>query len=169
MIIPPANIILSNQYTAGNEYIYAESRQPYQGYYYELNSKFFVGKTFNSSSPELIKVNSAAATNPLKSNPSSSLYSDFYGKDLPNGNLTSIDISDGSDGIRYIAKKNNSSKIFFISEEDYDNNQNNPLYTLVKISYDPEFGFFPSIDDLTRMPELGSLVGEYSNRDDDDL
>jgi hypothetical protein len=74
MIIPPSNIILSNQYTAGNEYIYAESRQSYQGYYYELNSKFFVGKTFNSSSPELIKVNSAAATNPLKSNPSSSLY-----------------------------------------------------------------------------------------------
>ena len=165
MIIPPSNIILSNQYTSGNEYIYAESRQPYQGYYYELNSKFFVGKTFNSSSPELIKVNSAAATNPLKSNPSSSLYSDSYGKDLPNDNITSINLAEGISGIKYVAKKNNSNKVFFISEEDYNNNQNNSLYVLAQLPYDSEFGFFLSAENLKKMPELESIEEEYNNKD----
>ena len=168
MIIPPSNIILSNQYTSGNEYIYAESRQPYQGYYYELNSKFFVGKTFNSSSPELIKVNSAAATNPLKSNPSSSLYSDSYGKNLPNDNITSINLAEEISGVKYVAKKTNSNKIFFISEEDYNNNQNNSLYILAQLPYDSEFGFFLSEENSKKMPGLKDLVEEYSNRDDTD-
>lgn len=166
MIIPPSNIILSNQYTSGNEFIYAESRQSYQGYYYELNSKFFVGKTFNSSSPELIKINSTAAVQPLKSNPSSSLYSNIYNEDIPKGDLQSVSIFDGKDGIRYIAKKKNTKNIFFVSEDDYKNNLNNPLYSLVKVQYDIEFGFTLTPQNIKDIPEIESFVAEYNNNDD---
>lgn len=165
MIIPPSNIILSNQYTSGGEFVYAESNLPYQGYYYELNSKYFVGKTFNTSSPELLKI-SSNKIGVLKSNPSSSVYSNVSNQEIPKTELTSIPYSEGQGGIRYIAKKVNSSKLFFISEENYLNNRNNPLYILVQVSYDMEFGFRLTSENIKAIPELEEFVREYNNNDD---
>jgi hypothetical protein len=167
MIIPPSNIILSNQYTAGGELVYASSNLPYQGYYYELNDKFFVGKTFDPNSPELLKIGSNKI-NTLKSNPLTSAYSNASNQPIPNTELKSIPYSEGLANIKFIAKKINSGKIFFISEEDYKNNQNNPLYTLIKVKYNMEFGFDNSLtpENFKAIPEIGTFLGEFSNQDE---
>lgn len=164
MIIPPSNIILSNQYTAGDEFIYADSNLPYQGYYYELNGKFFIGKTFNPNSLELLKIGSNKI-NTLKSNPLTSAYSNASNQTVPNTELKSISYMEGPPESRFIAKKINSGKIFFISEDDYKNNQNNPLYALTQVGYNMEFGFVISKENTKTIPEIGSFLSEFSNRD----
>ena len=55
----PANIITENKYTIGKEYIDKKTHKLYQGYYYELNNKFFAGKEFNNNAPEIIKIKSS--------------------------------------------------------------------------------------------------------------
>ena len=52
----PKNIISENLYTQGNDFVDAKTNAPYQGYYYELNGKFYTGKSFDTKAPEIIKV-----------------------------------------------------------------------------------------------------------------
>jgi hypothetical protein len=169
MITPPLNIILSNQYTSGNEFVYANSNLPYQGYYYELNDKFFVGKTFDPNSLELLKIGSDKI-NTLKSNSSTSAYSNASNQSIPNTEPKSIPYSEGLPDTKFIAKKVNSGKIFFISEEDYKNNQNNPLYALIKVNYNMEFGFNNALtpENFKAIPEIGAFLEEFSNQDEND-
>jgi hypothetical protein len=61
----PANIITENKYTIGKEFINRKTHKLYQGYYYELNNKFFAGKEFNNNAPELIKIKSDQVNNLL--------------------------------------------------------------------------------------------------------
>jgi hypothetical protein len=69
----PANIIKYN-YTSGNEYAYVSNYKYYQGYYYELNNKFFAGKEFNTNSLELIKTTSNNNINTLLTQASTYVY-----------------------------------------------------------------------------------------------
>lgn len=52
----PSNTI-EVKYTSGNEFIVKSTYRFYQGYYYELNNAFFVGKEFSANAVELTKVN----------------------------------------------------------------------------------------------------------------
>ena len=52
----PKNIISENLYTSGNEFVDATTNSLYQGYYYEINGKFYAGGTFDSKAPEIIKI-----------------------------------------------------------------------------------------------------------------
>lgn len=138
----PSNIILSSQYTAGNEFIYASSYLPYQGYYYELNNKFFVGKTFNTSAPELLKLNSNNL-NPLLTQSSTFTYGKLSKEKITQTevksfpfNPTNKDFEQGFQ-IRYFAKKLNTTPFFIqeINKEDFKNLQTNPLYQILEIEY----------------------------------
>ena len=61
----PADKILENQYTKGNEYVDSTGKY-YQGYYcVVLGSKYYTGKTYTTQSRELSKITIAPkATNP---------------------------------------------------------------------------------------------------------
>ena len=50
--IPQNQIVY--KYTIGKEYMYTNTYREYQGHYYELNGRFFVGKEFNINSLELV-------------------------------------------------------------------------------------------------------------------
>jgi len=53
----PADKILENQYTRGNEFVSLTTGKYYQGYYYIiLGNKYYEGKTYNSQSKQLKKV-----------------------------------------------------------------------------------------------------------------
>ena len=54
----PSNLIQLGKYTIGGELVDTKTNKPYQGYYYELSGKFFPGKEFNPTAPELKKVDS---------------------------------------------------------------------------------------------------------------
>jgi len=72
----PNNIIIKDQYTIGDEFVDPTTNKSYQGFYYELNGSFFQGKTFNPSSPKLIrKINE----NTLLNNPKTSTFSKVSG------------------------------------------------------------------------------------------
>jgi hypothetical protein len=72
----PKNTISENLYTSGNEFVDATTNASYQGYYYEINGKFYAGGTFNSKAPEIIKIKEA---NSLFNNISTALFSALSG------------------------------------------------------------------------------------------
>ena len=52
----PADKILTNQYTQGNEYVFPKTGKYYQGYYCVVtNTKYYTGKTYTNQSEELFK------------------------------------------------------------------------------------------------------------------
>ena len=53
----PADKILENQYTKGNEFVSLTTGKYYQGYYcIILDNKYYEGKTYNSQSKQLKKI-----------------------------------------------------------------------------------------------------------------
>jgi hypothetical protein len=53
----PADKILENQYTGGNEFVSLTTGKYYQGYYCIISgNKYYEGKTYNSQSKQLKKV-----------------------------------------------------------------------------------------------------------------
>jgi hypothetical protein len=125
----PSNIIQTNKYTQGDEYVVASTNTPYQGYYYELNGSFFAGKEYKLNSPKLIPENK---TNKLLNFPSTAIYSAISGissQDLQQPVIKSKQfIADSA--IRYFCRQITIQPILIkeIDEETYDNVKTNPLY-----------------------------------------
>jgi hypothetical protein len=135
----PANIITENKYTIGKEYIDKKTHKLYQGYYYELNNKFFAGREFNNNAPELIKIKSDQVNNLL-----------LQAATYVFGNLSRVKINDQKppsfffkyeSNIRYFTAKVNTNPLIIkeINKETFDQIQNDSLYSSVLLSYDGGF------------------------------
>jgi hypothetical protein len=131
---PPSNIIAKSQYTAGKEYIFLDTHESYQGYYYILNNKFFEGKVFRTDSRELIKV-SSDKVNKLKLSSALSLFAKLSNIRLPNTKLPSFN-HNGQDPIRYFAKKINTNPILIkeIDKNTFDSIQSDSTYQTISIN-----------------------------------
>jgi hypothetical protein len=136
----PKNTIVESKYTIGNEYILLSSYQRYQGYYYEMNGKFFAGKEFDQNSPELQKILSSKSNN-LLTLASTFLFGKLSGINVNSNTIptyvyqpTEEDYSRGY-SIRYFYKKINTNPILIreINKETYDSLLNNPLYQVISI------------------------------------
>jgi hypothetical protein len=143
-MVVPSNLIKKN-YTAGKEFVYSSTQKEYQGHYYELNGKYFVGKDFNIYAAELVKKNSSGI-NPLLLNPSTYLYG-ALSKLTPIGNNppSSFFYNYNSDSdIRYFLLKFNVTPrlIKEVNKQTFDEYKSNPLYLSVSLSYSG--GFNPS-------------------------
>ena len=68
----PINQVVESQYTSGNTFREVSTLKNYQGYYYEYNNKYFVGKTFDVNAAELEVI--PKKPNPFLSNLSSFAY-----------------------------------------------------------------------------------------------
>lgn len=168
MIIPP-NIIESNLYTIGGEFIYKDTYKEYQGYYYEINSRFYIGKEFNINSKELIK-NNSPEVDPLLANPSTAVYGKLTKVKIQQNKPTSVPfvptITDFQDGykIRYFAKKLNTIPILIreINKNDFFKLSNDPLYQTLEVEY--QFSITDQqISDLNKkMPGLGAYIQGYN-------
>jgi hypothetical protein len=130
----PSNLITTN-YTSGKEFIYVSNYKPYQGYYYEINNKFFVGKEFDNNAPEIIKLTSNKV-NPLLLKPKTSTFGKLSKVKLDNTKIPSFFYNYQGD-IRYFLAKNNTSPLLIkeINKTSFDQNQNNSLYTSVALTY----------------------------------
>jgi hypothetical protein len=133
----PADKILENQYTKGNEYIDSTGKY-YQGYYcVVLGSKYYAGKTFTPQSKELSKVTIA----PKATNPTS----------LPPQNTTT----------RYFLKKINVFPISIkeVNEQTYNTYINDPLYQSVILVRGTVFEGSPELDQAeAQMPGLKAFL-----------
>ncbi len=136
----PKNTIVESKYTIGNEYILLSSYQRYQGYYYEMNGKFFAGKEFDQNAPELQKILSSKSNN-LLTLASTFLFGKLSGINVNSNTIptyvyqpTEEDYSRGY-SIRYFYKKINTNPILIreINKETYDSLLNNPLYQVISI------------------------------------
>jgi len=136
------------KYTTGNEYMYVNTYEQYQGYYYEFNNNVFAGKQFSTAAPKLMKIDDKKA-NPYLKDPltkdygrviNSSLNSD---KDFENTNFDPP-YYHFKPGVydrfanRYFVRKTDSinDPIKEISKESYDKVKSNPLYDRVEIYWD---------------------------------
>ena len=127
----PLNQILF-KYTSGNEYIVLSTQKEYQGYYYELNNKFFSGKEFTDKSLEIIKITSSKV-NKQQQNPSTEVYSKISGISSTDnevssqpvgGNVPEVDFN----SINFYCKKVNSNSIKQIDENTYLKLTKDPIY-----------------------------------------
>jgi hypothetical protein len=139
----PSNLI-KYDYTIGNEFIYASNQKNYQGHYYILGNKYFVGKEFEINSPELYKKTSPQY-NTLLENPSLKTYSLISGKtslNLAPSKYTSViklDLDTDQEEVEtYYAKKINVNPPFIrqIDKTTYLNLQKDPFYQLVSLKSD---------------------------------
>jgi hypothetical protein len=158
----PANII-ETKYTSGNEFVFSFNYKYYQGHYYEINGKFFVGKEFNANAPELIKADSKEI-NPLLTNAKTLIYGSLSKINLNTPPPPSIiNKSNISSGVRYFFKKLNNNPILIreITEETFNQYKGNSLYQTISIDF-PEGGFFgeqQSLNDAEKiMPGIKTFI-----------
>ena len=130
----PSNLITTN-YTSGKEFVYVSDNKHYQGYYYEINSKFFVGKEFNNNAPEIIKLTSSKI-NPLLLKAATSLFGRLTGIKLDDIKVPSFFYNYQGD-IRYFLSKNNTSPLLIkeIDKKTFDQFQNDSLYSSVSLTF----------------------------------
>jgi hypothetical protein len=136
----PSNLI-SVKYTQGNEFLRADNYNNYQGYYYELGGKTYVGKEYSFSATELLKAGSKQV-NTLIANPSTTVYGVISDQNIQQVNIISTqfvatqeDINRGQ-AMRYFVKKANENLIKETTQTIYNQVKNNPLYQSVEIKYD---------------------------------
>jgi len=128
----PTNQIITSKYTVGKEYLVLSTHKEYQGYFYEMNNRYFAGKEFNLNAPELIKMNSDSI-NPLLLNPETSTYGKLSKIKLKNNKIISQPVGGNSkegdlEEVNFYCKKINTNLIKRIDGETYDLLQNDPLY-----------------------------------------
>ena len=162
----PSNIITTNKYTIGDEFVYPNTNKPYTGYYYEINGSFFQGKSFNPNSPKIIKKQDS---NKLLDNPATKTYAQLTNvtsqqlsspeyTHLPFIKIAASDYGD-SDITRYFVKQLNTSPILIreTDEVSFQSLINNSLYQTLAV----EETSISRLDELDKvMPGLKDfLVG----------
>lgn len=129
----PSNQIVKSKYTIGKEYLIESTYKEYQGYYYELNGKFFAGKTFNTNAQVLIKLDPITA-NHLLFNPLTYLYGKISKMNINSQQVKSIIYPDGVPGTRYYAYQISQNLIKEINKDTFNNIQSDTLYRTVALT-----------------------------------
>jgi hypothetical protein len=159
----PANIIEA-KYTSGNEFVFALNYKYYQGYYYELNGKTFVGKEFNANSPELIKSNSDNV-NTLLTDSKTYIYGFLSKIKINNQKIPSFFFKYESN-IRYFITNPNIKPTLIkeINKETFNQIQNDSLYLSVSLSYDGGFSDKELNEAEIKIPGIKTFVNtSYTN------
>lgn len=157
----PSNMI-EIKYTSGNEFVFVFNYKYYQGYYYELNDKFFIGREFNVNAPEIIKANSKEINTAL-TNPKTYKYGSLSKIKPNNSKLISIPL-EFTPSLKYLAKQiaSNPIRIIFTTKEAFLNAANYPGFIFTSISFEPEFGFLITEENRKAIPEIDIFLAEYS-------
>lgn len=139
----PSNLI-KYDYTIGGEFVYASNQKDYQGHYYFLGNKYYVGREFRVNAPELYKKTSPEY-NTLLENPALKTYSLISGKTsqtlaspkyIP---IAKLDLDTDQEIIEtYYAKKINIIPPFIkqIDKKAYLDLQKDPFYQVVSLNSD---------------------------------
>ncbi len=129
----PSNIIQTDKYTSGNEFVEEKTNKPYQGYYYELNGSLYTGKEYNIDTIKIIKKQDQ---NQLYNNSNTALFSLVSGitsqqltPPLVKGIPFSEEIPHGED-LSFYSRQVNINPIIIkpIDEKTYISLQGSPLY-----------------------------------------
>ncbi len=145
---------IKEKYTSGGEFIIEATNAPYKGYYYELNSILYAGKTFDLNAPKLTPISNRNAL--LSKGKSTALYSAITGitsQQIQSPNITSIPNGPSSiKGIdsnvsKFYCRKRNQQPIIIkeINKDTYDQLKTNPLYQVTTVLFIPSPGYAQGI------------------------
>lgn len=154
----PKNKIKTGKYTSGNEFVELLTNKSYQGYYYEMNGKFYIGKEFNANAVELVRVQQQNQLyNGSQNLALFSFISGIASQALLFPKVTSVqpNIEGNPTPIRYFSQQVNVNPITIkeINKETYEALQGNALYKTTLIG--PE----QSIDQAEKqMPGLKAFL-----------
>jgi hypothetical protein len=138
----PKNKIVTGKYTSGNEFVEKLSNLPYQGYYYELNNKFYTGKEYNANAVEIIKIQQQNQLYNLSFDTALfSFISGITSQALQSPKVSGVPVSPLSivgsfNTTRFFSQKINVQPITIkeINEETYNSLQGNSLFITTFIS-----------------------------------
>lgn len=159
----PKNIVSESLYTSGNEFVDVKTNAPYQGYYYELNGKFFTGKSFDSKSLEIIKIKES---NSLFNNIATAAFSALSGitsqalmSAVVKGNPTTNEGLGHSDDISFYSKQLNANPILIksIDENTFLSLQGNSIYQTIFIG-DYKGNIITADQAYSQMPGLKAFL-----------
>lgn len=166
----PSNIITTGKYTIGNEFVTKNTYEPYQGYYYEINNRTFVGKEFDVNSLELIKVQDipplVKADKKYASLTKVNLSTIVAPKSVRKKDLSETD-AQGKNFYAYFAKKINSNPILIreIDRETYSKLKNSSIWQVIRLIATEGDGFI-SQEELIKaekqMPGIGIWIDTIS-------
>lgn len=137
----PKNKIKTGKYTSGGEFVELLTNKSYQGYYYEMNNKFYIGKEFSTNAIELVRIQQQNQLYNQSSNTALfSFISGITSQSLTFPKVFSIqsNIESNPTSIRYFSQQTNVNPITIkeISKETYDSLQGNALYRTTFIGPD---------------------------------
>ena len=126
MIRIPKNIIITAQYTSGNEFVTTNTTTPYVGYYYTFNGKSYTGKEPSDDSLELEKIKDKLLKQALKT-AKNAIKKYFF---VP----SAFDVQKG-ETTRYFVKRANDIQpsITEINLETYNLVKNDPIYFTLEL------------------------------------
>jgi hypothetical protein len=156
----PSNQVVESKYTIGGEFKEVISLKDYKGYYYEFNSKYFVGETFDVNALELIPTR-LREPNPLLTNLTSFTYSAIattaanaiMNKIKPTSHVFQYDST-----TRYYSYSIKEKIIKEINKENFDAIQSNILYTTVSLSYNGGFNNIELDEAEKKIPGIKTFV-----------
>lgn len=134
----PSNIIQTGKYTIGKEFVNKKTHLPYQGYYYEINNRFFAGKEFSNDAPELVKISSLASNSLF--NLGALLFERLSKLNIKTDKPLSF-LFNYQSNVRFFLAKNNVNPILIkeVDEETFKQFQENPSYSSIALTYDGGF------------------------------
>lgn len=163
-MVIPNNLITSN-YTAGKEFMYSITQKEYQGYYYEINGKYFTGKEFNVDAAEIIKIESSNI-NPLLLRAATYVYGTLSKLPPPNNKKPSSFFFNYTTTIRYFLAKINTNPLLIkeVNKQTFDDYKSNPLYISVSLSFEGGFNDVELNEAEKKIPGLKTFVQtSYTN------
>ena len=142
MSIIPRNLIVENQYTYGGELFDKNTGKSYKGYYCIVQeNKYYTGKTYLSTSQELVKSPPSISTT-TETKIASSFPNDRFGK-------------------RYFTKKVTTNPIIIkeINKDTYTQLVNNPFYQTIAIDGTKIFSGSKTLDEAEKkMPGIKAFL-----------
>lgn len=144
----PKNQLKENLHTPGGEFIDTSNDRVYSGYYWEINGRYFIGKTASNNAIELKKATPEEIQR-AQLNKTEGINNVSKGTILSsNTNITSIPANTSTSNIRYFSKQVNLTPAVIkeINKDTFDNIKSNGLYQTISLSSDSIYPNSPTLN-----------------------